>query len=270
MATKKVNSASATKEAVYDDLRLLHEKRLLSVMQTVEAEVIALANELKTSGGLLVNDAANVSQALNSRQEILGIFEREFTQGFIEPTVKEYDQMAVGVKDYLDSVGINVPFTQLDADIISGLKQGAFVNMDIMSKEFQAKLADEMYLSVLSNRSFADMTKSLQGTLRSIEDVRGVPMSSRAGQIAHDALLTMDRTVSAKKAQDAGIDNYLYFGSTVRDSRDFCLDHVGETRTREEWDDIGQGDWQGKSSSDLFATAGGYNCGHTLVPVPNE
>ena len=266
MAT--VNSAAADKEAIYLNLLSQDEARLARVLQTVEAEVLRLAGELEVSGGLIVSDAANISQAINSRQEIAMIFQREYNAGFITPTVNGYDNMVVAVKNYLDDVGINIPFTQLDVDVVNALKQGAFINFDVTGQAFQAQLADEMYKSVLSNRPFADMVKELQGSLRSITDVRGTPMSVRASQIANDALLSVDRTVSTKKAQDAGIDNYLYFGSTVKDSREFCVQHEGEIRSMAEWEDIGQGDWQGKSSSDLFVTAGGYNCGHALVPVP--
>lgn len=266
MAT--TNQAASDKEAVYLSLLKEDEARLARVLQVVEAEVLRLASELEVSGGLIVSDAANISQAINSRAEITGIFQREYNAGFITPTVNGYDEMVVAVKNYLDDVGINIPFTQLDVDVVNALKQGAFVNFDVTGRQFQAQLADEIYTSVLSNRPFADMVTSLQGTLRSIDDVRGTPMSVRASQIANDALLAVDRTVSTKKAQDAGIDNYLYFGSTVRDSRDFCVQHQGEIRSMAEWEDIGQGEWRGKSSSDLFVTAGGYNCGHSLVPVP--
>lgn len=269
MANRKVANAGRTKEQVYEDLRDEHEARLLKAMNALEIEVIGLASQLKTKGGLLLTDTQNLQDAFNMRTELVGLFEREYGLPFVTPTVNDFDEMAIGVKDYFDSVGIKAAFTEADLAIITALKEGSFVRLDVLGATFQSALADSIYTATISGLPFTDLVKNIKGSLTGLEDVAGRPMTQHARTIAHDSLIGMDRSVSAKKAEDAGITDYVYFGSTVKDSRSFCVDHAGETRPLEEWEDLAQGDWSGKASSDILNDAGGYNCGHTLLPVPS-
>lgn len=270
MASRTLLNAGQTKESVYEDLRDGHEARLKKAINNLEAEVIALVSQLKTKGGLLVNDAQNLQTAFDLRTELVKVFDKEYGLGFITPTVSEFDEMAIGVKQYLDTVGLNAIYTEADIGVITALKEGSFINLDVLGKQFQATLADSIYQSTISGLPFSEMVKNIKGSLVGIEDVAGKPMASHAKQIAHDALIGMDRSISAKKAEDLGVTDYLYFGSTVKDSRDFCLRHAGETKPLTEWEQIASSeDWQGKSSSDILNDAGGYNCGHTLLPVPS-
>jgi hypothetical protein len=267
LASRAVINAATSKEAVFESLRDSHEKRLTTAITNLEAEVVALASELKTSGGLLLTDQSNLDNAFRMRSDLVGLFEKEYGF-FVTETINDFDEMALAVKEYLDKVGISAVFSESDISTITALKEGAFARLDVLGKTFQATLADEIYTSTISGRPFKDMVLAIKNSLVGIEDMAGRPMASHASQLAHDALVGMDRSISAKKALEAGVDNYLYFGSTVKDSRDFCVRHTGEIRPLSEWKDIGKGSWQGKASDDLLADAGGYNCGHTLVPVP--
>jgi len=267
LASRTIINAATTKEQVFEDLRVTHEKRLTKAITALEVEVVALVSELETSGGLLLTGQSNLDNAFKMRTDLVGLFEKEYGV-FVAETVNDFDEMALAVKDYLDKVGISKTFSESDISTITALKEGSFVKLDVLGKQFQSVLADEIYTSTISGRPFKDMVLAIKNSLVGIEDMAGRPMASHASQLAHDALVGMDRSISAKKALEAGIENYLYFGSTVRDSRDFCVRHAGETRPEGEWVEIGKGTWQGKASDDLFADAGGYNCGHTLVPVP--
>lgn len=269
MASRKVLNAGRAKESVFEDLRNEHEARLKKAITTLEVEVVSLASQLKTSNGLLVVDEKNLQDAFDLRFQLVELFEREYNGAFITPTVNDFDEMAIAVKDYFNSVNISTVFTDADLSMITALKEGSFVRLDVLGKQFQSVLADEVYTSVVSGRRFTDMVKNLKGALVGLEDVSGRPMEQHAKTLAHDALISMDRSVSAKKAEDVGIENYLYFGSTVRDSRSFCVRYAGETKPLSEWEEIARAeDWSGKASSDILSDAGGYNCGHSLIPVP--
>ncbi len=67
-----------------------------------------------------------------------------------------------------------------------------------------------------------------------------------------------------------GLTSYVYFGSIIRDSRDFCVEHANKIFTEEEARQLWQNDWQGKSGSDPFIDRGGYNCRHHWQPVDPE
>ena len=74
-------------------------------------------------------------------------------------------------------------------------------------------------------------------------------------------------------ADDIGIERWEYAGGTVDDTRQFCLDRVGQFFTREEieaWPETA-GDWEGRAygtdSETIWAYRGGFNCRHVLQPA---
>ena len=69
------------------------------------------------------------------------------------------------------------------------------------------------------------------------------------------------------RADEVGLTSYIYYGTIIRDSRDFCVEHVNKIFTEEEARELWQRDWQGKSGSDPFLDRGGYNCRHHWQPV---
>jgi hypothetical protein len=72
------------------------------------------------------------------------------------------------------------------------------------------------------------------------------------------------------RADELGLTSYVYYGSIIRDSRDFCVEHANKVFTEEEARQLWQNDWQGKSGSDPFIDRGGYNCRHHWQPVDTD
>jgi hypothetical protein len=72
------------------------------------------------------------------------------------------------------------------------------------------------------------------------------------------------------RADELGLTSFIYYGSVIRDSRDFCVEHVNQVFTEEEARTLWQTDWQGKSGSDPFLDRGGYNCRHHWQPISTD
>tara|TARA_R110000824_G_scaffold6017_4_gene27684 strand:+ start:759 stop:2504 length:1746 start_codon:yes stop_codon:yes gene_type:complete len=98
-------------------------------------------------------------------------------------------------------------------------------------------------------------------------DILGNNMRRYAGQIAHDSLMQFDGSFILSKAKEAGLNNFQYNGTLVRDSRDFCRRNQGRTFTQDEANKEWQRSWAGKSSSDPFTARGGYRCRHHWLVV---
>ena len=102
-------------------------------------------------------------------------------------------------------------------------------------------------------------------------DRAGNNLRRYAGQIAHDSVMQFHGQFTVAKAKEAGIDNFTYTGTLVRDSRDFCVEMLNKVLTekqiREIWNSRG---WQGKSTGDPFIVRGGYRCRHTWIPTVEE
>jgi len=73
------------------------------------------------------------------------------------------------------------------------------------------------------------------------------------------------RSVTMTKAEDLGIEHYLYSGGLIETSREFCRERDGNIYTLDEinsWDN-GQG-----LPANIYL--GGYNCLHQLLPIDKE
>ena len=79
------------------------------------------------------------------------------------------------------------------------------------------------------------------------------------------ATIAFSRSITQKKANDLGLNLFLYVGPLDKITRPFCRARVGKIYTREEinsWDN-GQG-----LPANLYC--GGYNCRHDLRPITEE
>jgi hypothetical protein len=97
-----------------------------------------------------------------------------------------------------------------------------------------------------------DLSNSLRTTLR--------------GAVS-DAVYDFHGAFVLAKASRLGYSKYQYRGGVVRNSRDFCINHVNQTYTESEIRRKWRGSWQGKRPGDPFVVRGGYNCRHYWVPT---
>jgi len=87
-------------------------------------------------------------------------------------------------------------------------------------------------------------------------------------QIVQDSIMGFDGQFAKFRADEIGLTYFTYTGSTIRDSRDFCRSHVGNTYSTKEISSIwGSQSWSGKSQGDPFVVRGGYNCRHHWQPT---
>jgi hypothetical protein len=100
--------------------------------------------------------------------------------------------------------------------------------------------------------------------------VTGANLAVYSSQIVQDALMGFDGQFAKFRADELGLTSYIYYGSIIRDSRDFCVEHADRVFTEEEARALWQNDWQGKSGSDPFLDRGGYNCRHHWQPVDTD
>ena len=114
------------------------------------------------------------------------------------------------------------------------------------------------------------MVKDIKGKVTGLEDRAGKPMSSHAGQLAHDSIMQFDGQFTIHKAKEAGLKHFKYTGTIVGTTRDFCRRHIGRTYNEKQIRAIWTGNWGGKSSGDPFVVRGGYRCRHTWLPVDKD
>lgn len=87
----------------------------------------------------------------------------------------------------------------------------------------------------------------------------------QASTLANTAVSQFDNAYMIENAQQAGVTKYLYDGTIIATTRDFCRERVGRVFTLEELEamDNGQG-------LPVIPSLGGYNCRHYLTPIIDE
>ncbi|MCE7856886.1 MAG: hypothetical protein DYG97_10130 [Ignavibacteria bacterium CHB3] len=87
----------------------------------------------------------------------------------------------------------------------------------------------------------------------------------QASTLANTAVAQFDNAYMIENAQQAGVTKYLYDGTIIATTRDFCRERVGRVFTLEELEamDNGQG-------LPVIPSLGGYNCRHYLTPIIDE
>ena len=90
-------------------------------------------------------------------------------------------------------------------------------------------------------------------------------------RFTHDFFMQYDRVNSIMLAKAAGMDHFIYAGTAVEDSREFCLlrlNRAYDTTEAKKWDSQ---EWAGKIPDvPVLQQLGGYNCRHALMFVSEE
>lgn len=93
-------------------------------------------------------------------------------------------------------------------------------------------------------------------------------------QTTNDSLMVFNREYLQTISEDLGMRHYLYQGTIIGDTRQFCQSRAGKYYTKEEVEKWASQTWDGKmagtNSTTIFSYAGGYNCRHKIWPVTEE
>lgn len=144
------------------------------------------------------------------------------------------------------------------------------------------KLRDMIKTAITSGGSYATLTESLRQTILGGPQEDGA-LVKYARQIATDGINQFNRTYMKAVTDDLGFKWFRYTGSNLRTSRPFCLAmtqpeneyfHISQvSNIIKGYLNTGKVSTQGlnkeTNTTNFFIYAGGYNCGHSIIPVPD-
>jgi len=276
---------------ILDKLADTHQDRLIGILQELEDQVAALVINAPVSDGKLFDLAWSIS----ARADIDRIM-RDVYIGGIDGIVRDYQKIAGSLSDLLDQFD---GFTGIPPEVISQLQKATFFGFEDLAKEYTNQLANELYQYTLSGRPVEESVKNVRQLLNGVymssdsaeinrlvdlanngdeeavrilhtkyaSDRTGQNMRRYATQMVHDSVMQFNASLSVNTGKEAGIEKWEYYGSTMKDSRKFCKEHVGKVYTEQEIRDIWDSEsWAGKAPGDPFIVRGGYNCRHHWMP----
>jgi hypothetical protein len=171
-------------------------------------------------------------------------------------------------QEVYQSTLVGKPFSEV-VDTIRSKINGIYQQADDRKRQELVNFAqDQIAKGKTNTEDFKTAVDELKQTYGST--VTGNNLYSYSSQIVGDALMGFDGQFAKFRADELGLTSYVYYGSIIRDSRDFCVEHANRIFTEEEARALWQNDWQGKSGSDPFLDRGGYNCRHHWQPVDTD
>jgi hypothetical protein len=171
-------------------------------------------------------------------------------------------------QEVYQSTLVGKPFSEV-VDTIRSKINGIYQQADDKKRQELVNFAqDQIAKGKTNTEDFKTAVDELKQTYGST--VTGNNLYSYSSQIVGDALMGFDGQFAKFRADELGLTSYIYYGSIIRDSRDFCVEHANRIFTEEEARALWQNDWQGKSGSDPFLDRGGYNCRHHWQPVDTD
>jgi len=310
VAQDLLQELQAIRAKTVSSLEAQHQKLLADTLKTLEQEVVNIASTLPIENGSLFNTRLaieirpqlqqaieeiylkKVQTFINDYDKVAGtivatygklpipIEFKQITQTDLV-TIQQLKKLAFTqfqnlgneftntlAKEIYQSTLVGKPFgdvVQTIRDKINGIYQAADT---AKQQQLVTFIQDQKALGNMSSPDVQTAVDELKQNYGST--VTGDNLYSYSSQIVQDALMGFDGQFAKYRADELGLTSFIYYGSIIRDSRDFCVEHANQVFTEEEARALWQQDWQGKSGSDPFLDRGGYNCRHHWQPISTD
>ena len=303
MAQDILRQLQEIRQKALDNLEAQHQELLFKTIQRLEREVVNIASELPTRTGELYSTRL----AIEIKPRLQQVIEELYLKP-VQTFIKDYDKIAGVIVASYGKLPIPPEFksiTEADLVVIQQLKRLAFTNFQNLGNELANTLAGEVYQSTLVGRSFNDMVQTIREKINGIyqfsdnkkaqqlveyisnnpdgaevdtaidelkqvygRNTQGDSFVKYASILVTDSIMGFDGQLAKFRADELGLGSYLYYGSIIKDSRDFCRKHTGKVYTEEQINQIWANDTaQGRDQGSPFLVRGGYNCRHSWQPI---
>lgn len=156
----------------------------------------------------------------------------------------------------------------LQADTIATVEK--YVLQDGLQSQVINPLSQILNQNVNSGGQFAGFQQQVRDYILGNADVEGRALSYTRTYL-RDTMFTYSRTYQQSITNDLGLEYYLYSGGLIDKSRPFCIHRAGKHYSHKEIESWASEEWAGKkqgtTESSIFLFAGGWNCGHSIIPV---
>lgn len=261
------------KEAVRLQERLIKaiNEDLLTKLQVVDGKVVNTPENYK-----IIYDFENLWQ--------------DYQRNYFGATVSSIGNDALKVTSFSDQyfkgLGISGPnaaklFTQSakNIELMMGIervgKEIRFIPNGYLDRLLQGAQIKDQVMGILTDgisvrTGFSDLYRTMQETVVGSPEVDGTMERYFRGYV-YDTFSGVQSAYDNYVAQAAGMNSFIYAGTVIKTTREFCAEHVNGIYTREDIAEWETQDWAGKNWDAPFEVArGGYNCRHDLRWIPDE
>ena len=256
------NKVYSNTEKRIDTLLLNSSSMLEKSIKKLEENIVSRSASILDIGKAGdIKAQKELSRAVKFHKELAKEFESTYGST-IQKSSKSFLDIQSTVRNEFKGLDLPYSFGAADKDMFESLRRSAAGGLQHLGDDAMGKIAQATYSAVITGQSFGLFVKNVRDQMGSL--------GKYAQTRAHDSLMDYYTDLNIKKAGDAGIETFLYYGNIVRASRPFCIARVGMVFTIkqiQEWDKLS---WAGKRPGPTLINRGGYNCRHSLHPCDPE
>lgn len=246
-----------------------HRNLILGSIKKLESDMINSIKRLQVNSktGKVDGLKVNLKQTQAIHKDLINAVGTQYNTS-VRRMVGDFDNISNHIEKSYQSLGEAAKFTGIDKKMISTLKDGSYEQYRQFGVDAQDAVSKAMYDTVISNGSYSDLVNTVKGILAPHKDSRGRSMASRADQYSFDSVMNFHNKVNVSKAEDLGMNDFLYVGDIIATTRSFCAARAGRVYTKEEIESWTFG-WTGKAGPPMVYR-GGYRCRHHWRPIRKE
>lgn len=263
------------------------EKVQLELLKDVQ--VILASFDLDGEGNFIISEA-NVALAADLDVKLRQALDRSEYSEAVTEFARQFN-VQIGVNDaYFTRAFKGFETSEIGKMIVAQAQKNAvdlLINTSLDS-DFIIPIKQQIENAVINGARWKETISAIQDLVVGYTDENGKFKDGKilaySKQIAHDTFAVGDRSYAAAVAEQVGAEWFKYSGGTIPNSRAFCVQRHNKHYCKAEirlWGD-GQktpgyslpeanGSWAGKmlgtNKDTIFSTAGGYNCGHSIMAV---
>lgn len=263
------------------------EKVIPSIEKEVAGELARLFAELDTRGGFLKPTVKNLRTVQRLKNKIkAAIVNKSYTTN-VDGLLKSFSTVS-GIQDqYFSTLTTTFEKSAVLKEVEKLARLNTIESLTGAGIESQMveQILDKALNNVKSASSFVDLRDELDFFIKGNAEFPG-KLQAYSGLIVRDSINQFSASYSETVAADLGLKWFQYVGSTVSDSRAWCVQMVKKKYIHEselpklitgpvngvaipKYDKTGlpQGMIAGTNAQNVKIRRGGWNCMHQLIPV---
>lgn len=259
-----------------------------AIQKQIFDDITLLIKDLDTtSDGTIKNNVRNLKIIGKIRGKLEEIILSPEYMKKVEDFVKAFNEVASLQNQYFREIESKFKPSKLLEEIS---KQSISWTIDSLTESgIGANVTDEiediLRRNITSGGSYKELTNQLRNSIISNKAGQGL-LERYVKQVTVNSIMQYNRTYSQTISDDLGLSWYLYTGSNILTTREFCLKMTDKKYIhKSELPQIVKGEINGKqipindktktwaggipgtNSSNILINAGGYNCQHQFQPV---
>lgn len=245
----------------------------------LNSRISSLTATLDTKAGAIISNRVNLQRSLEMRGQIANLLGDTGFNKAVGNLSLAYDKITARTAEGLRAAGIDPKFTVTDVQSLTAIKAMDFRRWEAFSNDLVNTVQSGILDSVVAGEPISILSGKIGDTLLGIGESPSL-FRSRAQTLANTYIQGFDRTVTARKAQQAGIETFVYLGPKDDLTREFCSDVLAGIGnkvfnipskpgkviyTLSEIEAMNNG-----TPLNPLQFGGGFNCRHKFRPISKE